>query len=83
MNDDSQLDLTSEPFSSAANESHSARKETKPVSRPKPTMRIFFNCCRVYAVVYVPAGVLNGRLSSWRFHCPRCGNLVDIPLDGS
>lgn len=82
MNEDSQLDLTSEPFPSSADESRAVHGQPKPINQRSPTMRIFFNCCRVYAVVHVPAGVLNGRLSSWRFHCPRCGNLVDIPLDG-
>ncbi|MCA9134593.1 MAG: hypothetical protein KDA45_15605 [Planctomycetales bacterium] len=76
------LDLTSEPY-----------REPQPPggNQPSPAARarhassggrasVLFSCCRVYAYVKIPPNVLSGQLSSWRFHCPRCGKLVEIPL---
>ncbi|MCC7338980.1 MAG: hypothetical protein IT422_28120 [Pirellulaceae bacterium] len=81
MNEDGQLDLTSEALTSAAAGTPRQAQAAKPPRLPEQSMRVFFHCCRVYATVHVPLGVTNGRLSSWRFHCPRCGKLNEIPLD--
>ena len=70
---DGQLDLISEP-PPLGNQAPAIRGAS-PV-----TARVVFRCCRVYAQVNIPPAVLDGRLSSWRFHCPRCGQLSEIPL---
>ncbi|MEO8269867.1 MAG: hypothetical protein ABI557_09105 [Aureliella sp.] len=81
MNEDGQLDLTSEALPSSPVGSSSQAHDVKRARSSEQSMRVFFHCCRVYAAVNVPLGVTNGRLSSWRFHCPRCGKLNEIPLD--
>ncbi len=77
QNLDGGLDLSSEPEKPPA-----SRHGEKAASyhRSGGRARVYFNCCRVYSVVQIPAGVMNGKLSSWRFHCPRCGHLTEIPL---
>ncbi len=70
-----QLDLTSDPATPPR--SGDAPKSDK---KARQEARAYFKCCRVYSVVTIPDGVLNGKLSSWRFHCPRCGRLSEIPL---
>ena len=91
MNEPEGLDLTSEspapvppPAQPAAGRLSStstvAAQPEASAARPLNAVKVLFRCCRVYAVVHVPEGVLNGQLSSWRFHCPRCGRLNEIPL---
>lgn len=67
----SELDISSEPTPPSA-----STRQAKPVAK---TTRVLFTCCRVYARVPVPAKVLTGELSAWRLHCPRCGQLIEIP----
>ncbi len=87
MSSEGELDLTSEALPSTNNLPHAARPHSHgdagPASRKpaKQSMQAYFYCCKVVAMVTVPQGVSDGRLSSWRFHCPRCGKLVEIPLD--
>ncbi len=76
----SQLDITSEPTPIQPTVEQSTRSAKKRASQQGTSARVYFKCCRVYAVVRIPNGVLNGELSSWRFHCPRCGELSEIPL---
>ncbi|MEZ6137656.1 MAG: hypothetical protein R3C53_22445 [Pirellulaceae bacterium] len=78
MDDEHQLDLTSEPpIAPAADAQRSPSKR----NNPRPSLRVFFACCRVYANVVIPTGVLDSRLTSLRMHCPRCARLEEIRLD--
>ncbi|HBE71989.1 MAG TPA: hypothetical protein DDW52_27940 [Planctomycetaceae bacterium] len=52
-----------------------------PAKGSAPKVRVLFRCCNVYMPITIPQRVLNGELSSWRFHCPRCAGLVEIPFD--
>ncbi|GAB5402127.1 MAG: hypothetical protein Aurels2KO_03580 [Aureliella sp.] len=49
-------------------------------ARRRKTIRVIFECCNVYGVVPIPPRVLSGELSSWRFHCPRCGRATEVPV---
>lgn len=75
MQDEGKLDITSDP-----RPSRPAETKAQQPAKAQNSLRVFFKCCRVYAYVNIPEAVQQGRLSSWRFHCPRCGNLIEIPL---
>lgn len=62
----------------SANPQQGSRSDAK---TPTRMIRVLFRCCNVYSPVKIPERVLNGELSSWRFHCPRCAGLVEIPFD--
>ncbi len=80
-----ELDLTSEGFSDRCSGSEPQNKNTfHRRSQRKITdgrIRTYFKCCRVFALLAMPAAVVSGHLSIWRVHCPRCGRLSEIPVE--
>jgi hypothetical protein len=81
LDSDGELDLTSEPASTRSTSDPSLREpDRSPDLFANKRLRVLFKCCRVYAPVQIPEGVRSGQFTSWRFHCPRCGQLVEIPL---
>ncbi|RMF43085.1 MAG: hypothetical protein D6753_06080 [Planctomycetota bacterium] len=94
MDDEGELDLTSEPELLRSAAEHAPAGEggcgSDPVRVPLdgaqegPTggrrIRVLFRCCRVDAYLVVPPAVLAGQTSVWRVHCVRCGRLVEIPV---
>lgn len=55
-------------------------EQRSPELRKRQVIRVLFNCCNVYAALPIPDRVAQEQLSSWRFHCPRCGGLIEIPI---
>ncbi|MBX3420395.1 MAG: hypothetical protein KF752_02450 [Pirellulaceae bacterium] len=70
-----ELDISSDP-PLLGRRSSSTGQSAKPVARQP--VRIFFGCCRAYALLTPPQHVLVGKSDLWRAHCPRCGELVEV-----
>lgn len=82
MDHEGELDLTSEPVPQPAAPARGPKPARGASKRTyKGSMQMWFKCCRVYSNVHIPAAVHEGKSKTWRFHCPRCGRLVEIPLE--
>lgn len=88
MENEGELDITSEPTlgpllpvekraGQGGNRGERGRTARKGQAH---RLQVHFKCCNVYALLPIPEGVMNAQLSSWRFHCPRCAKLVEIPI---
>lgn len=71
------LDLVSEVDSSQLPQA----TNQQPLSRPAKQVRILFGCCNVYASIHLPDRIRGKVGETWRVHCVRCGQLVEIPID--
>ncbi len=94
MDEDGELDLTSEPEpwrppSGRSSGSDGATEDAVWDESPSASgdhaqggkrVRILFRCCQVDAYMVVPQRVLAGETNVWRVHCVRCGRLVEIPV---
>lgn len=81
MDDPGELDLTSEPRAPFLDgERLDVGRRTEARGRQRG-IRIYFRCCRVYTRLVPPDRVLNGRAATWRIHCPRCGKLLEVPIE--
>ncbi len=72
---DNRLDITSDVGASP----EASRRPTSKNSR-SGAVRVYFKCCRVYVHLQLPKRVLQAELPNWRVHCPRCAQLVEIPI---
>ncbi len=82
---DHRLDITSDPAlpsdgSSTSPGNGAAGQPAKSKSKARKTVRIWFGCCSVYARIPVPDRVMKSQTSTWRVHCVKCGQLVEIPV---
>ncbi len=82
QNDDpfepSHLDLSSDPPQLPTSSTPQSSQQKRASHSRQAKVKLYFGCCRTFAILAPPAHVLAGEADIWRAHCPRCGGLVEI-----